>query len=78
MSDCPACEAKRLHTPEEMKYHPYAGHGFNGVEWTHRERDPARHAVAERAIYATTSQRHTSGEAVEVEAAPMRRSGGSQ
>ena len=69
MSDCPACEAKRLHTPEEMKYHPYAGHGFNGAEWTHPDLDPAKHDVAERAG-AATSQRHTSGEAVEVGAAP--------
>ena len=46
MSDCPACEAKRLHTPEEMKYHPYAGHGFNGSVWTHPDLDPARQTAA--------------------------------
>lgn len=44
---CPACAPRmdygnklrrfcRLHTDEERaKYHPMAGHGFNGVNWTH-------------------------------------------
>jgi hypothetical protein len=32
---CPACAAKRLHTPEDWAQHPLAGHGFNGTLWTH-------------------------------------------
>jgi hypothetical protein len=33
---CPACEAKRLHAPEDWALHPYAGHGYvPGHGWTH-------------------------------------------
>lgn len=32
---CPACAAKRLHTPEDWAHHPYARHGFTGSVWTH-------------------------------------------
>ena len=28
MSDCPACSVKRLHSEEDWKNHPLAGHGF--------------------------------------------------
>jgi hypothetical protein len=35
MSPCPACTDKRVHTPADWAYHPYAGHGFNGSMWTH-------------------------------------------
>lgn len=35
-SICPACSEKRVHTPEDWKNHPYAGHGFvHGHGWTH-------------------------------------------
>jgi len=26
---CPACANRRLHTPEEWKNHPLAGHGYS-------------------------------------------------
>jgi hypothetical protein len=33
---CPACQAKRLHTPEDWKLHPYAGHGYTKEGgWSH-------------------------------------------
>ncbi len=33
---CPACAAKRRHTPEDWAHHPYARHGYAaGQGWTH-------------------------------------------
>jgi hypothetical protein len=38
---CPACENKRVHTPEDWKHHPYAGHGYqDGQGWSHRDLEP--------------------------------------
>lgn len=35
MPDCPACLAKRLHSKEDWKNHPLAGHGFySGQGWS--------------------------------------------
>jgi hypothetical protein len=34
-TDCPACAAKRVHTPEEWKLHPMAGHGCYDGKWSH-------------------------------------------
>jgi hypothetical protein len=33
---CPACTEKRVHTAEDWKHHPYAGHGYQErLGWTH-------------------------------------------
>ena len=41
---CPACTAKCLHTSEDWKLHPYAGHGYaSGQGWTHPDLAPAQH-----------------------------------
>ena len=34
---CPACEAHRVHSPEEWReFHPLAGHGYTRESgWTH-------------------------------------------
>jgi hypothetical protein len=50
---CAACAEKRLHTPEEWKNHPYAGHGYTPEQgWTHpalkAEADASAKAAAER------------------------------
>jgi hypothetical protein len=38
---CPACHFKRLHTPADWQYHPYAGHGYQqGQGWSHRDLEP--------------------------------------
>jgi hypothetical protein len=43
METCPACIEKRLHTPEEWRLHPLAGHGKNGGEgWSHLDLLPAK------------------------------------
>ena len=35
---CPACTEKRVHTPEDWKLHPYAGHGYQErLGWTHKD-----------------------------------------
>jgi hypothetical protein len=39
---CPACHFKRLHTAEDWKNHPWAGHGYNGTSWSHPDLVPAR------------------------------------
>ena len=40
---CPACESKRLHTPEDWAQHPYAGHGYvPGHGWTHPDLEPVK------------------------------------
>lgn len=42
--NCPACIEKRVHTPGDWVYHPYAGHGYQERQgWTHRDLDPATH-----------------------------------
>lgn len=34
--DCPACCGRRVHTEEEWKDHPFAGHGYTKEHgWTH-------------------------------------------
>lgn len=36
MNPCPACESQRVHTAEEWKNHPFAGHGYVREQgWTH-------------------------------------------
>lgn len=41
--DCPACTAKRLHTAEDWKHHPHAGHGYtHGVGWSLAELEPGK------------------------------------
>lgn len=38
---CPACEEKRLHTPEDWSHHPYKGHGYTKEwGWTHPDLKP--------------------------------------
>lgn len=38
---CPACAVRRLHTPDDWAYHPYAGHGYDGARWTHSDLESA-------------------------------------
>ncbi len=39
---CPACIAKRIHTPEELAlHHPLAGHGCYDGRWTSKEAEQA-------------------------------------
>lgn len=40
---CSACQAKRLHTDEDWKQHPYKGHGFlKGQGWSHEDLAPTK------------------------------------
>ena len=45
MMNCPACDSKRLHAPEDWEYHPYAHHGWNGSSWTHPDLDQQPYIV---------------------------------
>ena len=38
--NCAACIQKRVHSIEEWKNHPNAGHGFDGSKWTKPELAP--------------------------------------
>jgi hypothetical protein len=42
--DCEACVKRRCHTPEDWKRHPLAGHGHNGIGWTHPAAEAAHAA----------------------------------
>jgi hypothetical protein len=43
---CAACDVKRLHTPEDWKNHPFAGHGFTREQgWTHPDLSPMSSAL---------------------------------
>jgi hypothetical protein len=45
---CPACAEGRVHTPEEWKNHPLAGHGLvAGRGWTHPDALAAHNAEVE-------------------------------
>jgi hypothetical protein len=34
--DCEACQTQSIHTAEDWKLHPYAGHGFSPERgWSH-------------------------------------------
>lgn len=36
VAGCPACDGKRLHTPEEKAHHPLMGHGtMNGRDYSY-------------------------------------------
>jgi hypothetical protein len=48
---CPACEAKRRHTPEDWKHHPLAGHGSPGGNvWTCEEARLAHEEDVQRQV----------------------------
>ena len=66
---CPACNAKRLHAPEDWAQHPYARHGYvKGQGWTHPDLIPAQHGTGA----ANLAPGKSSGEVnVEAKAAPV-------
>jgi len=46
--NCPACQQKRMHKPEEWKlYHPMMGEGFTGSSWTSEAAKAAQDADEE-------------------------------
>jgi hypothetical protein len=63
--NCPACAAKRTHTPDDWALHPYAGHGYaQGQGWTHPD-------LQARAGAVTSLRQNLGGDWVTAKAAPV-------
>ena len=49
VTNCPACQAKGLHSTVEIAmHHPYSGHGYDRRQWSHRALEEEARAREEK------------------------------